>query len=91
MILFSSSGIRVRTTLLFLPLKHLQFIGTVWLIKVYYKHYVLNGNLFPPSGIIVEALQIDLLSSFFQFGINYLSKLNVQKYTYRVSGLHLYP
>lgn len=51
---------------------------------------MLNGNLFPPSGIIVEVLQINLLSLFSQFGINYLSKLHVQKYIYRLFGLQLY-
>lgn len=51
---------------------------------------MLNGNLFPPSGIIVEVLQVNLLRLFSQFGTNYQSQLRVQKYIYRLFGLQLY-
>lgn len=47
---------------------------------------MLNGNLFPPSGIVLEVLQINLLSLFSQFGINYLLSMyrNIYIYTHTV-------
>lgn len=64
----------------FPPPSLLQFIQTTaWIIKVFGQLCSLHGNLFPPSGIMGEVLQLKLWSSF--------KTPPAQLYIYRTSGL----